>query len=121
MPAPNEAMMNMIARVKSRLEFAGFPINNEPMDYRPASECESEHARITIGFFQLPTASITLTFTPPSDFSPLPECAVSYYGPRGNFSCMAFTDNIDCVLINYGRAIESYWADVARGQNDGSI
>lgn len=119
MSKPNEAMMKMVDEVSSRIYAAGLSIAGK-IEHHPESENAGEHFRVTIDHQMLPGARTTVTFMPASELSPKPECAVSYYGPRGNFLCMPFTSNIDAVLIQYGRSLQEYSNDVILGlKNEG--
>ena len=111
MSNPNEAMRAMIEELLSRASAAGFSINGE-VEHFPENIMTTEYARVRAEFVLLPGAYIDFTFLPPDGLSSDPECAVSYYGPSGNFMCMVYSDNIDAVMINYGRALNAFSADV---------
>ncbi len=107
---PNAAMCAMIEELLSRASAAGFSINGE-VEYFPENYRTTEYARIRAEFVTHPGAYIDFTFLPPDGLSSGPECAVSYYGPSGNFMCMVYSDNIDAVMINYGRAMNAFSTD----------
>lgn len=107
---PNEAMMKMVEEVVSRASAAGFSINGA-VEHFPETETTTEYVRITANASAVSGSFIEFTFVPPDAVADAPECAVNYYGTRGNYMCMVYTSNIDAVLINYGRALNALSTD----------
>ena len=123
MPNPAILRMKMVEEVLSRAKAAGMPINGEVVTV-PDSDEALGYTRVTVDMKMLPGARIDFMFIDPNEFSEnpgSPECAVSYYGPTGNFICMEYSANVDAVLINYGRALANYSTDTSNGLKNESI